>query len=162
MMMNSPWIQWKKTEKEEFFFLLQKKRLKELWRKKKKNPFWSYHKLKKNPSIKKEKKNLIKFQFPKINLSFCLKTQKNTDYRHVNQRFQTSVSWWWWWKLRNKGNLSKQCKLFNTKISSGSESIKSKINGRGAMCMPTRSFTTIRPGLMLLRHNRDLTTIQEL
>lgn len=40
--------------------------------------------------------------------------------------------------------------------------MKGKINGGGAMRMPTSSIPTIRPWLLFLWHNRNLSTIQKL
>lgn len=52
--------------------------------------------------------------------------------------------------------------MLNAERSSGGEGVEGKINGGGAMRVPTAPLPTVRPGLVLLRYNRDLPTVQEL
>jgi len=52
--------------------------------------------------------------------------------------------------------------LFNAEVSGGGEGVEGEINGGGAMRVPAPSLAAIGSGLVLLRHDGDLSAVQEL
>ena len=52
--------------------------------------------------------------------------------------------------------------MFNAEVSGRGEGVEGEINGGGAMRVPAPSLAAIGSGLVLLRHDGDLSTVQEL
>lgn len=59
-------------------------------------------------------------------------------------------------------DLGEQGELLNAEGAGGGEGVEGEVDGGGAMGVPAAAVAAIRPGLELLRQDRDLAAVQEL